>query len=88
MNSVITVSVYWISGIPVHLLPDHFNGPASTLRSREKFEPNREDPCEEEPHEENDGEALKTGRPPREELLVRAKTRSTTIQRNPMLMKG
>jgi hypothetical protein len=52
------------------------------------LKPNREDPGEEEPHEENDGEALKIGRPPREELLVRAKTRSTTTQHNPMLMKG
>jgi hypothetical protein len=50
--------------------------------------PNREDPCEEEPHEENDGEALKIGRPPREGLLMRVKTRSTTNQRNHMLMKG
>jgi hypothetical protein len=52
------------------------------------LKPNGEDPREEEPHEENDGEALKTRRPPHEGLLARRKTRSTTAQRNPMLMKG
>jgi hypothetical protein len=51
------------------------------------LKPNKEDPREEEPHEENNDEALKTGRPPREELLMRAKTRSTTNQHNPVLVK-
>jgi hypothetical protein len=32
------LSVYWISGIPVHLLLGHFNGPASAFRSRKKIE--------------------------------------------------
>jgi hypothetical protein len=52
------------------------------------LKPNGEDPCDEEPHEENAGEALKTRRPPHEGLLVRRKTRSMTALRNPALMKG
>jgi hypothetical protein len=32
-----------------------------------RFHPNKEDPCEEVPHEENDGEAQKARRPPQEE---------------------
>jgi hypothetical protein len=45
------------------------------------LKPNAEDPREEEPHEENDGEALKTRRPPHEGL-VRRVIRSTTAQCN------
>jgi hypothetical protein len=41
------------------------------------LKPNTEDPREEEPHEKNDGETLKTRRPPHKELLVRGKIRST-----------
>jgi hypothetical protein len=52
------------------------------------LKPNGEDPREEEPHEENDDEALKIRRPPHEGLLMRGKTRSTTTQSNPALMKG
>jgi hypothetical protein len=52
------------------------------------LKPNGEDPREEEPHEENDGEALKTRRPPHEGLLMRRKTRYMTALRNPALMKG
>jgi hypothetical protein len=53
-----------------------------------KLKPNGEDPRKEEPHEENNDEALQTRRPPHEELLVREKTISATTQRNPALMKG
>jgi hypothetical protein len=52
------------------------------------LKPNGEDPREEEPHEENDSEALETRRPPHEGLLVRNKMRSMTAQRNPALVKG
>jgi hypothetical protein len=47
------------------------------------LKPNGEDPREEEPHEENDGEALKTRRPPHEGLLMRRVIISTTAQCNP-----
>jgi hypothetical protein len=52
------------------------------------LKPNGEDPREEEPHKENDDEALETRRSPHEGLLVRRKTRSTTTQCNLALMKG
>jgi hypothetical protein len=52
------------------------------------LKPNGEDPREEELHEENDDEALKTRTPPRNGILVRGKTRSATTQRDPALMKG
>jgi hypothetical protein len=52
------------------------------------LKPNGEDPREEEPHEENDGEALKTRRYPYKGLLVRRGIKSTTAQRNPALVKG
>jgi hypothetical protein len=42
------------------------------------LKPNREDPREEEPHEENDDEALQTRRPSHKGLLMRGKTRSAT----------
>jgi hypothetical protein len=43
-----------------------------------RFLPNIEDPREEVPHEENDGEAQKTRRLPHEESLVKVKTKSAT----------
>jgi hypothetical protein len=52
------------------------------------LKPSREDPREEEPHEDNDGEALETTRPPHEGLLMRRKIRSTIAQRNPTLVNG
>jgi hypothetical protein len=58
------------------------------LGAGRRLKPNGEDPGEEEPHEENDDEALKTGRPPHKGHLVRGKTRSITTQCNPALMKG
>jgi hypothetical protein len=58
------------------------------LGAGRRLKPNGEDPCEEEPHEENDDEALETRRSPHEGLLMRRKTRSRTTQRNPALMKG
>jgi hypothetical protein len=58
------------------------------FRVGRRLKPNGEDPREEEPHEENDGEALKTRRPPHEGLLMRRKTRYMTALCNPALMKG
>jgi hypothetical protein len=52
------------------------------------LKPNKEDPHEEEPREENDDETLRTRRPPHEGLLVRRETRSAIAQRNPALVKG
>jgi hypothetical protein len=51
------------------------------------LKPNGEDPCEEEPHEENNDEALETRRSPHEGLLMRRKTRSTTTHCTLALMK-
>jgi hypothetical protein len=53
-----------------------------------KLKPNGEDPHEEEPHKENNDEALQTRRPPHEGLLVREKTRSAKTRRNSAVMKG
>jgi hypothetical protein len=52
-----------------------------------KTQPNK-DPHEEEPHEENKGEMLRTRRPPHEGLLMRRGTISSTAKRNPALVKG
>jgi hypothetical protein len=51
------------------------------------LKPNGEDPREEEPHEENNDEALEIRRSPHEGLLMKRKTRSMTTQCNPALMK-
>jgi hypothetical protein len=52
------------------------------------MKPSKEDPHEKEPHEENNDKTLSTRRPPREGLLVRGGTRSSTTQCNPALVKG
>jgi hypothetical protein len=58
------------------------------LGAGRRLKPNGEDPREEEPHEENNGEALETRRYPHDGFLMRRKTRSMTAQHNPVLMKG
>jgi hypothetical protein len=58
------------------------------LGAGRRLKPNGEDPREEEPHKENNVEALETRRPPHEGLLMRRKTGSATTPRNPTLMKG
>jgi hypothetical protein len=52
------------------------------------MKPSKEDPHEKEPHEENDDKMVRTRRPPREGLLVKGGTRSSTTQCNPALVKG
>jgi hypothetical protein len=56
----------------------HFNGPTSALGAQWILKPIKEDPHEEELHEDNDDEILRTRSPPHEGLLVRGGTRSTT----------
>jgi hypothetical protein len=82
-----SLSVFWIPGIPVHLLLGPFNGPASAQGWNDDRSPAEKTLMRRRLMRKTTAKRLRTRRPPHELFLVRGRTTSTSAQHVSMLSK-